>query len=236
MCGRASNSKTADELAATFRNVKHAELLLDLGLPRYNLAPTQLLPAIRAGEDGDEWAALRWGLIPFWAKDPSIGNRMINARADTVEEKPAFKAAFKKRRCLIPITGFYEWQKIDAKRKQPFHIHTRDEEIFTVAGLWERWKSPDGFTHETCTILTTEPNELMAEIHDRMPVLVGEDERDLWLHEDDPGLLRHVLRPYDASRMEAYPVSSYVSNVRNEGPECYAPIEGPEPGEQITLW
>lgn len=221
---------SAEDLARTFEWVKRAEILEYIDAARYNVGPQTLIPAIRAEGDQAEWALFKWGLIPGWAKDPSMGNRMINARAETVDEKPAFKAAFRSRRCLIPINGFFEWKRRDGS-KQPYFIRMRDEDVFTLAGLWERWRSPAGEETETCTILTTEPNDLVASLHDRMPVIVSPEERDLWLFGKDTGVVRHVLRPFAPDRMRMHPVSRYVNNARNDGPECVAPV--PE-GEGTT--
>jgi putative SOS response-associated peptidase YedK len=231
MCGRIANMATPEDLARAFEWVKRAEILEYIDRVRYNVAPQTLIPAIRASEGDAEWALFKWGLIPSWAKDPTIGNRMINARAETVDEKPAFKAAFRSRRCLIPISGFFEWKRRDGSR-QPYFIRTSDEDIFTLAGLWERWRSPEGEEVETCTVLTTEPNDLVATLHDRMPVIVSPEERELWLFEKDTEVVRHVLRSYDPDRMQMHPVSRYVNNVRNDGPECVTPV--PAEGDGAT--
>lgn len=222
MCGRIANLATPEELATTFEWVKRADILSILE-PRYNVGPQSILPAIRGSGEEDEWVLLRWGLIPSWAKDANIGYRTINARAETVSEKPAFKSAFRRRRCLLPISGFYEW-KANGSKKQPYYIHMRDQDLFTLAGLWESWKDPSGNQIETCTVVTTESNSLISPLHDRMPVIVSTDERDLWLHEDDIDVVRHVLRPFDPDKMELYPVSTYVNSVKNTGPECITPV------------
>ncbi|WP_166828796.1 SOS response-associated peptidase [Thalassoroseus pseudoceratinae] len=217
MCGRFNLRTNLTVIADTF-GVKPRQMELPL---RFNIAPTQDVLAIRQGDQERELFQPRWGLIPSWAKDPSIGNRMINARCETVAEKPSFRSAFKRRRCLIPATGFYEW-KGKKSPKQPFHIHMQDDSVFGFAGLWETWKSPDGPT-ESCTIITTEPNSLTAEIHDRMPVILHEDDYTIWLTDDEPDELRGLLMPYPADEMVAEPVSRHVSNARNEGPECLNP-------------
>ena len=152
----------------------------------------------------------------------SIGNRMINARCETVAEKPAFRAAFKRRRCIIPASGFYEW-KGKKSPKQPVHIHMMTDSVFGFAGLWETWKGPDG-PIESCTIITTEPNELTAEVHDRMPVILHSEDYLAWLASDDSEELRGLLIPYPADEMTMEPVSRYVSNARNDGPECLNPV------------
>lgn len=198
--------------------------------PRYNIAPSQGILAVRAAPDGGdgarEAAVLRWGLVPSWAKDPDIGNRMINARAETVAEKPSFRAAFRRRRCLVPATGFYEWRAASGP-KQPYTIGMADGGPFAMAGLWEHWTEPDGAAVETCAILTTEANELLRPIHARMPVIVAPSDFDLWLDPAlaMPELLAPLLRPFDAAAMAAHPVSRHVNNVRNDDPACLEPVD-----------
>ena len=197
--------------------------------PRYNIAPSQGILAVRAAPDGGdgarEAAVLRWGLVPSWAKDPDIGNRVINARAETVAEKPSFRAAFRRRRCLVPATGFYEWRAASGP-KQPYTIGMADGGPFAMAGLWEHWTGPDGAAVETCAILTTEANELLRPIHARMPVIVAPSDFDLWLDPAlaMPELLAPLLRPFDAAAMAAHPVSRHVNNVRNDDPGCVEPL------------
>ncbi|MDO8631789.1 MAG: SOS response-associated peptidase, partial [Phycisphaerales bacterium] len=182
MCGRYTLTISQQQLAEAFE-IHELEHLR----PRYNIAPTQVVPVVRvSGESGRrELAMYRWGLIPHWAKDPTIGNRMINARAETAAEKPAFRSAMKRQRCLVPCTGFYEWKVLDpaAKKpaKQPYYIRRRDEGVFAFAGLWDRWRSPDGKEINSFAILTTEPNELMRELHDRMPVIIPREAYGVWL-------------------------------------------------------
>ena len=225
MCGRFTLHTPASVLA-TFFNLPETPVLV----PRYNIAPTQPVAIVRApaGPNQREWALVRWGLIPSWAKDPSIGARMINARAETVAEKPSFRAPFKRRRCLVPADGFYEWRKV-GKGKQPYYIHMQDGGPFAIAGLWEHWQGADGSELQTCTLLTTEPNDLLAPIHNRMPVIIAPEDYDEWLDvsSEGPGflsLLHHLLRPYPARAMDVYPVSTYVNNARNEGEACIAPV------------
>jgi len=198
--------------------------------PRYNIAPTQPVAIVRLGQRGDrEWTHVHWGLIPSWSKDPSIGARMINARSETVAEKPSFRAAFRRRRCLVPADGFYEWQKA-GKGKQPFYITLRDGDPFAIAGLWEYWEGADGSALESCTLLTTEPNEKLAEIHNRMPVILHAEDYDEWLGDgtevrpSEQSALFHLLRAYEADAMVTTPVSPYVNNARNEGPQCIEPV------------
>jgi putative SOS response-associated peptidase YedK len=162
-------------------------------------------------------------LIPSRTTDPAIGNKLINARAETVAEKPAFRAAFKARRCLIPTGGFFEWRATGAKHKQPFHIRMRDGCPFALAGLWERWHGADGEPVETCAILTPEANALVRPVHDRMPVILAPGDYGTWLNpKTPPEVLHALLRPYPAEAMKAVPVRSYVNNSKNEGPQCLA--------------
>jgi len=229
MCGRFTLHTPAETLATLF-DLPETPVLA----PRYNIAPTQPVAIVRASAHPRlagqrEWALVRWGLIPSWAKDPSIGARMINARAETVAEKPSFRAPFRRRRCLVPADGFYEWRKVDG-RKQPYYIRMQDGGPFAIAGLWEHWQGPDGSELQTCTLLTTEPNELLAPIHNRMPVIIAPEDYDEWLDvtNEEPhflSLLHHLLRPYPAQAMDAYPVSAYVSNARNEGEACIKPVD-----------
>jgi putative SOS response-associated peptidase YedK len=220
MCGRFS-------LAATGEDIRDHYSLQQLPFvePRFNIAPTQPVAAIRLSATQErELAHFQWGLIPSWAKDPSLGSKMINARSETVAEKPAFRAAFKRRRCLLPATGFYEWQPVNG-RKQPMYIHRVGGGLLSLAGLWEVWQSPDGSLLETCAILTTSPNELMEQIHNRMPVIIDPVDYDMWLDVQTPAdQLLHLLRPYHASRLAAYPVSTAVNRVQNDSPECMVPL------------
>ena len=208
--------------------------------PRYNVAPTQDVPAVRLRAGARELALLRWGLIPAWAKDPSIGLRMINARAETVAEKPSFRSALAKRRCLIVADGFFEWQKQPKGPKQPYFITTVDGEPFAFAGLWERWdkaqeaRSTDpgsapgagGAPVESCTIVTTEANAALRPIHDRMPVMLSPDRFDAWLDVDGwpPERAVDLLKPFPAARIAAVPVSTRVNSVGNDDPGCIEPF------------
>lgn len=205
--------------------------------PRYNIAPTQPVAYLRDLQVRGATPTVQreltyaiWGLVPSWAKDPSIGARMINARAETAAEKPSFRAAMRRRRCLVPASGFYEWKR-EGKEKQPIYITAQEDPFFAFAGLWESWAGPDGGVLDTCTILTTEPNTLMSEIHNRMPVIIAPEDYEEWLCEGaelvprQVEALQHLLRPYPAERMRAFAVSRYVNNARNEGPECIAALE-----------
>ncbi|MGD1855832.1 MAG: SOS response-associated peptidase [Leptolyngbyaceae cyanobacterium] len=217
MCGRYTQTQSGADLATAFQLTTEPA-----PPPRYNIAPSQPVSAVIAGH---EYRIFQWGLIPSWAKDVKIGYRLINARSETAAEKPSFRAAFKRRRCLIPTDGFYEWQRTaNNKKKQPFYIHLRERPIFAFAGLWEQWEGADGSYLETCTILTTAPNELMEPIHNRMPVIVAKADYDRWLTAP-PAQVQGLMKPYDADEMEAYPVSTLVNSPRNEVPDCITPIE-----------
>ena len=221
MCGRFTLR------APTSAIVDHFALLGEVPLltPRYNIAPTQPVAVVRldgrAAAPRRELTALQWGLIPHWAKDPSIGARMINARAETVAEKPAYKAAFRRRRCLVPADGFYEWRK-DGNRKQPYFISLHDDRLFAFAGLWESWEGADHSHIESCTLLTTEPNEVIRPIHDRMPVILSRNAYDLWLDPavQDAARLTPLLCPCLADVMQARAVGTLVNSPRNDSPAC----------------
>jgi len=196
--------------------------------PSYNVAPQSLQPVVRLdSETGQrELTVMRWGLVPFWAKDAKIGYSTINAKSETVTTSPAFRDAMKRRRCLVPAEWFYEWQKIDAKTKQPYAIGLRDGSLFAFAGLWETWKDKTkDQVLETYTVLTTDPNELMEPIHDRMPVILAPKDYQRWLEPGEPMQPPiDLLRPYPAEEMKAWKVGSAVGNVRNNAPELIAPI------------
>lgn len=220
MCGRFALFAVGDALAERFQ-VAEAPMFD----ARYNIAPTQSIAAVRAMSTGRALNMLRWGLIPSWSADPKIGYKLTNARSETVAEKPSFRSAFKQRRCLIPASGYYEWQKIGSQ-KQPHFIRPRDGGLFSFAGLWERWNDPKGEVVETCTILTTSANEVMRPIHERMPVILDAGGEVLWL---DPTATADALRtlfvPFASEEMEAFPVNPWVSNARNQGPKCLEPAE-----------
>jgi putative SOS response-associated peptidase YedK len=248
MCGRYASSRRPEDLAEEFeidaRSVR--ETLIDPPPPDFNVAPTKEVYAVLTRPPGGDSEApatrqlrvLRWGLVPFWAKDPAVGNRMINARMETVHEKPAFKRAFAKRRCLLPADGYFEWYPTEQRTtsgkpvKQPFFIHPRDGSTLAMAGLYEIWRDPTREDHDparfrwTCTVLTTSAEDDLGHIHDRMPLLVEPERYSAWL---DPGLtdpddLRALLVPAAPGRLEAYPVSTAVNNVRNNGPELLEPL------------
>lgn len=221
MCGRFSLTTNKQQLAEAFAGFEPPRELL----PRYNIAPSQPV-AVVANTGQNKVDFFVWGLIPAWAKDPGIGNRMINARAETLAEKPSFKAAYRRRRCLVLADGFYEWRKNPDKSKTPMYIQLESKEPFAFAGLWERWHSPQGDEVLSCAIITTEPNEFMAKIHNRMPVILPRAAYEQWLDpaEQKPALLQSLLKPYPAEEMAAYAVSTVVNNPQNETPDCIAPV------------
>ncbi|SDD49450.1 Putative SOS response-associated peptidase YedK [Paenibacillus sp. CF095] len=184
--------------------------------PNYNAAPMQYIPTIIGSKNGNRLGALRWGLVPTWAKDDKIGNKMINARSETLAEKPSFKRLISSKRCIIPTNGFYEWKK-EESTKRPMRILMKDDSIFSLAGLYDTWTDPDGNRLSTCTIITTEPNSLMEVIHNRMPVILRPEDEAEWLgrDNDDVQSLLGFLKPYQASEMRAYEVPKEVGNVRN---------------------
>jgi putative SOS response-associated peptidase YedK len=195
--------------------------------PRYNIAPSQPIAAVRTPHTGigRELALLRWGLIPSWSKDPAIGNRLINARAETVREKPSFRNAFRRHRCLIPTNGFYEWQRQE-RGKQPYFVRMRDGRVFAFAGLWDRWESSDKDVIETCTILTTAANTVLAPIHGRMPVILPQAEYARWLDPalKDPDSLSPLLVPFPPEEMLAIPVSPRVNAPSTDDEKCIVPL------------
>ncbi len=218
MCGRYLITTPVEAIRQIFQVDQRPNLA-----PRYNVAPTQSVPIIRRGEAGRELVTVRWGLVPFWAKDLKIGARMINAKAETVAEKPAFRDAYRRKRCLVLADGFYEWKKIDGG-KQPYLIRLKSAEPFAFAGLWADWKDKEsGERIESCTIITTEPNALAATIHNRMPAILSPDAYDLWL---DPEAAdgQSLLLPFPEAAMEAFAVSPRVGNVKNDDPGLIEPI------------
>jgi len=230
MCGRYTLHHSTQEVAERFG----VQQVLFPTTARYNIAPSQPVAVVTQGsmatpnnKDEVRWLeAMKWGLVPFWAKDPDIGNRLINARAETVAEKPAFRNAIKRRRCIIPGDGFYEWKR-DGKVRIPMRIHRRDNGVFGFAGLWEEWESPDGSPLRTCTIITTEPNEIMAVIHDRMPAILRPEDEERWL-DTSVGSVPDVLpmlKPYPADELAAHPVSRRVNAPAFDDPGCIEPVE-----------
>lgn len=186
--------------------------------PNYNVAPTQLVLTIASNHKQTKAGFLKWGLVPSWADDPSIGHKMINARAETVDEKPSFKKLLERRRCLVAADSFYEWKK-EGKEKQPYRITVNDESIFTFAGLWDRWEGEEE-TITSCTIITTEANDLMKDLHHRMPVIIPKSQREKWLDPDtSKEEAKAMLKPYDSQQMTAYPVSRAVNSPKNNSPD-----------------
>ncbi len=222
MCGRYSTTTPADSLARLFLT----EITTDIR-PRYNVAPTQNAPVIRQCDDGRRLDLLRWGLVPSWSKNASAAARMINARAETVAEKPSFRAALKSRRCLVTADGFFEWRQ-QGKIKQPYRICLNDARPFAFAGLWESWRDPaaDNAVVETYTIVTTRAVDAIAHIHHRMPVILEGKACDFWLNGSTAG---NVLNMPFALDLKAYAVSPRIGNIRNDDPDLLAPFVDPEP-------
>ena len=223
MCGRFARRSTQEVLADWF-GVEPDEI--PPFVPSYNVAPQSVQPVVRLGRDtgGREFALLRWGLVPFWARDAKIGYSTINARAEEAASKPAFREAMKKRRCLVPADAFYEWQRLNAKTKRTYAFALKSGEPYALAGLWEHWRPRDGEALESFTILTTDPNELMAPVHNRMPVILEPRDYERWLDPGDP--VRppvDLLHPFPAEKMTAWRVSQRVGNVRNNDPSLLDP-------------
>lgn len=228
MCGRYRLSRGKEALANHF-GVDPDDIDWE---PRYNIAPTQQVLVIRPDRKQPirHASTMRWGLIPHWATDPAIGVQTINARSETIATKPAFRESIQKRRCLVPADGFYEWKR-STRVKQPFCFEVRSGELFAFAGLWDRWRSSEGNLVESCTIVTTTPNRLLADIHSRMPVILSPADYDLWL---DPGMTNvaaalDMLKPHDASVMNRFPVSTRVNAVANDDAECSLRISISQP-------
>lgn len=221
MCGRFTLTAVPEDLRAIFEGLE----IPDEFAPRYNIAPSQPV-AVISNQQPNKLDFFVWGLIPSWAKDPKIGSRMINARAETLAEKPSFRAAYKRRRCLILADGFYEWQKVAGqKQKVPHYIQLKSQQPFAMAGLWEYWQSADGSEINSCTIITTQPNSLLAKIHNRMPVILAPDTYPLWLSESEQSrdALDPLLVPYPDSEMQHYPVSTLVNSPANDVPTVINP-------------
>ncbi len=220
MCGRFTLTKPIPWLAEIL-DVKNPEKVSEVP-PRYNVSPGTNVLIVRSRERGTrELGITRWGLVPFWAKDPDFGAKTINARSETAAQKPAFRAAFRYRRCLIPSDGFYEWSG-NGRKKQPFFIHLENRKPFAFAGLWESWTGADGSVLDTCTILTTEANEKLAELHNRMPVILPEASYADWLNpaENRAKAVQGLLKPYPSDAFAYYPVSERVNSPRNDDADC----------------
>jgi len=219
MCGRFTLHTSPEILREHFGVAGAPELAAS-----YNIAPSQRVPAVRVAGGRRELVLLRWGLIPSWAKNAKTAYRMINARAETLADKPAYRGAFRQRRCLIPADGFYEWRQTGSG-KQPYHIRMKDEGVFAIAGLWERWEGDDE-NIESCSIIVTQANDTIRPVHDRMPVIVAPGDYGQWLDPAIPGgeKITTLLRPYPAGAMVAYPVSSRVNSPANNDAQCIAPV------------
>lgn len=223
MCGRFALVANAKQIAEEFG--VPLEQVVNLA-PRYNIAPTQPVLAVRTARDHEREAThFAWGLVPSWASDPSIGSRMINVRVETAAEKPAFRAAFRRRRCIIPASGFYEWAKSGAT-KVPYFFHARDQRLLGFAGLWETWNGPNGELLETCAILTMPATEPVQRIHDRMPAILSPDHYAPWLDPrlEDVAVVRSLLLPSVAPALDCYRVAPIVNNPRNDTPACIEPV------------
>lgn len=217
MCGRYALETSASELAARFE----LDEVVDLA-PRYNIAPGTDIPAIRHSPEGKRVLhLLRWGLIPHWAKDPGIGAKLSNARGETVAEKPSFRDAFKRRRCLVPADGFYEW-KTEGRQKQPYYFSLKSGEPFALGGVWESWRAPEGAILRTCCLITTGPNDIMLPVHDRMPVIVSPDDYEAWLT-GEASAAQALVKPFPTDEMQAWAVSRRVSRSGEEGADLIRP-------------
>jgi putative SOS response-associated peptidase YedK len=227
MCGRYTSTVVDPDIIAQAFDLDLSPDTPSLAA-RYNIAPTQdVITVVKDEENNTRLAWMRWGLIPFWAKDPAIGNRLINARSETLAEKPSFRAAYRYRRCLVVADGFYEWKGNDDGSKTPYYIRLKDGGLFGMSGLWEVWTDKQtGEVRTTCTIITTSPNELVQPIHNRMTVILPREHYDTWLDRNttDTRQLQPLLQPYPAEAMTAYPVSTRVNNPRHEGPELIEPV------------
>lgn len=229
MCGRFVRKLYTETIASEF-DVDEVEA--DLA-PSYNVAPSQQVAVVMTDEK-KRLVSMKWGLIPAWSNDPAIGNRLINARAETLADKPSFREAFMRQRCLVIADGFYEWQK-RGRTSQPYFIHLKADRPFGFAGLYDIWTSPEGELIRSCTIITTEPNDVMKTLHDRMPVILAKQFEDAWLdpYNPDQASLAQMLRPFPAGEMEMHTVSPLVNSPANDSPECMAPAA---PVGQLALW
>jgi putative SOS response-associated peptidase YedK len=231
MCGRYTLTVTLEELMVRYMI---GETMIPFHRPKYNIAPSQQVLTIINDGHSNRLGELKWGLVPPWADDPKIGFQMLNARSETAAGKPAFQKPLQRKRCLIPADGFYEW-KATAQGKQPMRIVLKSRALFSMAGLFETWISPEGTKINSCTILTTTPNELIAPIHDRMPVILRPEDEQIWLNRSitDSAVLTPLFKPYRADELEAYTVSAAVGSVRNDEPSLIEPYKA---DEQLELW
>jgi len=223
VCGRVTLTLTLQEVA----EILNLEEEIDWQ-PRYNIAPTQQVPVVVKEEDENHLRLFQWGLIPYWAKDPSVGNKMINARAETIDAKPSFRHCFSKQRCLILADGFYEWKR-EGKTRIPYRFTLSDRKLFGFAGIWDTWKSPDGREIFSCSIITTAPNALMAPLHNRMPVILEQAKERVWLDPffTDFEYLKSFLKPYPADLMHSYQVSACVNSANHDSRACIEPVIAP---------
>jgi len=215
MCGRFTLHLPAEVIAEIFG------VPLPAGLsPRYNIAPSQMNLVVRQTTAGRQLVPMKWGLIPHWAKDPRLGYSLINARAETIDSKPAFRGSFRSRRCLVVADGFYEWRH-EGKAKEPFHITLKEGGAMAFAGLWDHWQNPEGELVQSFTIITCASNELVSQLHERMPVIIGRNDYDIWLNPDAPlELEKKLLLPFPAERMTLWKVGALVNSSGNESEEC----------------
>lgn len=222
MCGRFTNSAKAEQVKKEFKVAAGDSIL-----PKFNIAPSQKIDVVYTPDTERVFSQLKWGLVPHWAKDSEIGNRMINARAETLSEKPSFREAFKSRRCIIPASGFYEWQKKGAGGKQPYYFYLKEKEVFGFAGLWESWiDKTTGEELETCTIITTEANKVLERVHERMPVILKSESYDEWLNAEEKNTvkLQKLLAPYPAQEMGSHAVSRSVNVPDVDSAELIKPM------------
>lgn len=224
MCGRFTLTATFEEIIDRFEI--QAFLEEENYAPSFNIAPSQAVLAVINDGKSNRMGFLKWGLVPPWAKDAAIGNKMINARSETLSEKPSFRTAFKKKRCIVIADSFYEWKRHEDKSKTPMRIKLKSDELFAMAGIWEAWKSPEGKSLYTCSVITTGPNELMKDIHDRMPVILKPEDEKTWLNPSisDTKDLNKLLVPFDENLMETYEVSSLVNSPKNNSVELIQKI------------
>jgi putative SOS response-associated peptidase YedK len=224
MCGRFTQKAPWEKVKKEFKVASDSGTLIK---PRFNIAPAQMIAAVRVLEGARELSALKWGLVPAWAKEAEIGHRMINARAETLSEKPSFREAFRRRRCIIPASGFYEWQKKGSGAKQPYYFYLKDKDVFGFAGLWEEWLDKEtGEVLETCTIITTEANQVLEPVHDRMPVILKPEDYEQWLdpQENVSERLQKLLAPYPPAEMTSHAVSRSVNYPDADSPELIEPL------------